>query len=89
MDQLTNWMLVSIGVITVFLAVVVPLVAYLNSAVNRTRSEIGDLRTHVAETYATKHDVRELGDRMERQMDKGFENLKTFLINTIKNKDAA
>lgn len=87
--ELTNWLLVIVGFIGLFLTVVVPLIAYLNSVAHKTRNELSNHKTHVAETYATKHDVKELGDRMERQMDKGFENLKTFLINTIKNKDAA
>lgn len=88
MEQLTNWLLVIIGIVGMLLAVVVPLIAYLNSVTHKTRTELSNHKTHVAETYATKHDVKELGDRMERQMEKGFENLKTFLTNR-KDKDAA
>lgn len=88
MEQLTNWLLVIVGFIGLFLTVVVPLIAYLNSVTHKTRTELSNHKTHVAETYATKHDVKELGDRMERQMEKGFENLKTFLTNR-KDKDAA
>lgn len=88
MDQLTNWLLVIIGIVGMLLTVVVPLIAYLNSVAHKTRTELSNHKTHVAETYATKHDVKELGDRMERQMEKGFENLKTFLTNR-KDKDAA
>lgn len=88
MEQLTNWLLVIVGFIGLFLTVVVPLIAYLNSVAHKTRTELSNHKTHVAETYATKHDVKELGDRMERQMEKGFENLKTFLTNR-KDKDAA
>lgn len=88
MDQLTNWLLVIIGIVGMLLTVVVPLIAYLNSVAHKTRTELSNHKTHVAETYATKHDVKELGDRMERQMEKGFENLKDFLTNR-KDKDAA
>jgi hypothetical protein len=63
------------------LAVFIPLVAYLNSVATKARNEISDHKTHVAENYATKDDVKNLGDRMERQMEKGFENLKQFLTN--------
>jgi hypothetical protein len=63
------------------LAIVVPLVAYLNSVATKTRNELNDHKTHVAETYATKNDVKELGDRMERQFTKSFDNLKEFLAN--------
>ncbi|MBW0280713.1 hypothetical protein B4O99_14425 [Shewanella xiamenensis] len=86
--ELTNWLLVIIGIVGMLLTVVVPLIAYLNSVAHKTRTELSNHKTHVAETYATKHDVKELGDRMERQMEKGFENLKDFLTNR-KDKDAA
>lgn len=85
---MTDWATVSIGVISILLTVVVPLIAYLNSVAQTTRTELSNHKIHVAENYATKHDVKELGDRMERQMEKGFENLKQFLTNR-KEKDAA
>lgn len=85
---MTEWLMVLIGVIGILLTVVVPLIAYLNSVAHNTRAELSNHKTHVAENYATKHDVKELGDRMERQMEKGFENLKQFLTNR-KEKDAA
>lgn len=86
--ELTNWLLVIVGFIGLFLTVVVPLIAYLNSVTHKTRNELSNHKTHVAETYATKHDVKELGDRMERQMRDGFDNLKELLTNR-KDKDAA
>lgn len=85
---MTDWLMVLIGVIGILLTVVVPLIAYLNSVAHNTRAELSNHKTHVAENYATKHDVKELGDRMERQMEKGFENLKQFLTNR-REKDAA
>lgn len=85
---MTDWLLVLIGFIGLVMTVVIPLIAYLNSVAHNTRAELSNHKTHVAENYATKHDVKELGDRMERQMEKGFENLKQFLTNR-KEKDAA
>jgi hypothetical protein len=79
--QTTDWLLVVIGLVSLVLTIVVPLVVYLNSAVNKNRNELSDHKTHVAETYATKHDVKEVGDRMERQMSAGFDNLKALLNN--------
>lgn len=81
MTETTNWLLVVIGLASLILAVVVPLVAYLNSVATKTRNELNNHKTHVAETYATKNDVKELGDRMERQFAKSFDNLKEFLTN--------
>ena len=90
--ELTNWLLVVITFIGLILTVVVPMVAYFNSAINKNRQEISEHKTHVAETYAkedrVKEDMKQLGDRMERQLQAGFENIKQ-LINSIRNKDAA
>ena len=81
MSDTTNWLLVVISFIALVLTVVVPLVAYLNNVATKARNELSDHKTHVAENYATKDDVKDLGDRMERQMKSGFENLKQFLNN--------
>jgi len=78
---MTDWLSVLIGFIALLLTIVVPLVAYLNNVAHTTRAELSNHKTHVAETYATKNDVKEVGDRMERQMAKEFDNLKQFLIN--------
>jgi sensor histidine kinase regulating citrate/malate metabolism len=86
MDQLSNWLLVIVGVVGLVLTIVVPLIAYLNSVTHKTRNELSSHKTHVAETYATKNDVKDLGDRMERQMRDGFDNLKELLTT---NKDKA
>ena len=88
MTETTNWLLVAIGLAGLVLTIVVPLVAYFNNATNKTRNELSDHKTHVAETYATKQDVEKVGDRMERQMTAGFDNLKDLLINQ-KSRDTA
>lgn len=80
----TSWLTVIIGLVGVVLTIVVPLVAYLNSVMHRTRNELSDHKTHVAENYATKTDVKELGDRMERQMEKGFESIEKLLTKSTK-----
>lgn len=42
MEQLTNWLLVIVGFIGLFLTVVVPLIAYLNSVAHKTRAELSN-----------------------------------------------
>jgi len=76
----TNWLLVVIGLVSLVLTIIVPLVAYLNSITTRTRNELNNHQTHVAETYATKNDVKDLGDRMERQLSAGFDNIEKILF---------
>lgn len=76
-----GYLRLAVSVIGLILVIIVPLVGYLNSVATKARNEISDHKTHVAENYATKDDVKNLGDRMERQMEKGFENLKQFLTN--------
>lgn len=82
--ELTSWLLVVLGFAGLFLSVVVPLIAYLNSVAHKTTNELNSHKIHVAETYATKHDVKEIGDRMERQMKDSFENLKALLTDRRK-----
>jgi len=79
--ETTNWLLVVIGLVSLVLTVVLPLVAYFNRAMTKNSQLISNHKTHVAETYATKDDVKDLGDRMERQMRSGFDNLKELLTN--------
>ncbi len=45
----------------------------------RLSKELGEYKTHVAETYATKDDVKELGDRIARSMVKEFDRILTLL----------
>jgi short-subunit dehydrogenase involved in D-alanine esterification of teichoic acids len=77
----TNWILIAIGMVGLILTMALPLVAYLNSVASKARHEISAHKTHVAENYATKDDVKDLGDRMERQMIQGFDNLEKLLSN--------
>ena len=87
MTETSNWILVAISIIGLIFTIVIPLVAYLNNVANKNRNELSDHKTHVAENYATKEDVKDLGDRMERQMSIGFDNLKQLLNNRKSSKD--
>lgn len=79
--ETTNWLLVVIGFFGLMLTVVIPLIAYFNSRINRNSTELSNYKTHVAEFYAKQGSVTELGERMERQMSAGFSNLKELIIN--------
>lgn len=74
----SDWLTLALGIIC---GVVVPAVAWIANGLGSLRNSLGDHKTHVAENYATKDDVRELGDRMERQMEKGFENIEKLITN--------
>lgn len=87
--ELSNWLLVAIAFMGLILSIMVPLIANILHMAKATDKELARHQTHVAEQYATKHDVRELGDRMERQMKDGFENIKQLLTNTRKERDHA
>ncbi|UQV23165.1 hypothetical protein [Vibrio sp. J383] len=70
-----NWFNVLIAFCTFVTLILSLLIGYLF----RLSKELGEHKTHVAETYATKDDVKELGDRIERSMVKEFDRLHTLL----------
>ncbi|MUK40999.1 hypothetical protein GNP61_05435 [Aliivibrio fischeri] len=47
--------------------------------------ELSDLKTHVAETYATKDEVKDVIERVERQIETGFNRI----YETLNKRDAA
>ncbi|MDK2597900.1 hypothetical protein [Pseudoalteromonas obscura] len=80
-----NWIMAIAAVASLVLMVTVPVVVHLFNSGAETRRALSDYKTHVAEQYATKGDVRELGDRMERQLEQGFKQIE-MLINSRKEK---
>ncbi|MGS0691180.1 hypothetical protein [Shewanella sp. 30m-9] len=87
MTETIDWLRLALTVISIVVAIFVPLIASLVNSQKNTAKELSEHKTHVAETYATKDDVKALGDRIERQMEAGFSNLKDF-FNNRKNKDS-
>ncbi|WP_054744885.1 hypothetical protein [Shewanella algae] len=75
--EVTNWIVAIAAIISIVITVALPLLSYLNSTNNATRQELADHKTHVAENYATKDDMRNMVERLERHMDKQFEQLRT------------
>ena len=78
---MADWV-AALAAVGMLIAVVVGAVITRLGAVSK---DLAEHKTHVAETYATKDDVKELGDRMERNMATGFDRI----YNLIKGKDAA
>ena len=72
----------ALAAVGMLIAVVVGAVITRLPAVSK---DLAEHKTHVAETYATKDDVKELGDRMERNMASGFDRI----YNLLKGRDAA
>ncbi|EGR0802243.1 hypothetical protein KS876_001069 [Vibrio parahaemolyticus] len=47
--------------------------------------ELADYKTHVAENFATKDEVKDLAERVERQIENGFNRM----FDMLKQRDAA
>ena len=88
MTDVIDWIKIGLTVAGIVLTVLIPILVSLFNTQKHQAKELSDHKTHVAETYATKDDMKDLGDRIERQMKDGFNNLKELLINR-KDKDAA
>lgn len=78
---MADWV-AALAAVGMLIAVVVGAVITRLTAVSK---DLAEHKTHVAETYATKDDVKELGDRMERNMASGFDRI----YNLLKGRDVA
>ncbi|MCL1123525.1 hypothetical protein [Shewanella surugensis] len=87
MAHLSNWLLFAVAALSMMLTVLVPLFIGLYRAQQNIHNQLNEHKTHVAQTYATKDDVKVLGDRMEKQMTKGFEQLKELLQSQLNQKN--
>ncbi|KPZ59519.1 MULTISPECIES: hypothetical protein [Pseudoalteromonas] len=76
---MTQWIMVAISTAALILSVLVPIIVALSRANKDTAKELSDHKTHVAETYATKTDFDKLTERMERQLQNGFDTLERLL----------
>jgi len=74
--EVTAWQVVT-GVIGIALSMLIPLIATLANRITTNSKELSDHKAHVAENYATKDDMRQMIERLERHMDKQFEQLRT------------
>ncbi len=76
--EVSAWHVVT-GVISIALTVLIPLIVNLVNRISANAKDLSDHKTHVAENYATKSDVRDMTERLERHMDKQFEQLRTAI----------
>ncbi|WP_350603797.1 hypothetical protein [Pseudoalteromonas sp. SMN1298-MNA-CIBAN-0114] len=76
---MTQWIMVAISTAALILSVLVPIIVAISRANKDTAKELSDHKTHVAETYATKTDFDKLTERMERQLQNGFDTLERLL----------
>lgn len=51
------------------------LVGALINKIGSVGSDVANLKTHVAENYATKDEMKDLAQRVERQIETGFDRM--------------
>lgn len=56
-------------------AVLTPVLTNLSGKVHKNQVDNANLRAHVAENYATKPELKESVDRIEKRIDDGFDRL--------------
>lgn len=78
---MADWVAAVAAVIMIVIVVGGGLIKWLS----KVAADLADHKTHVAENYATKDDVKEFGERVERNMNSGFDRI----YNLLKGKDAA
>lgn len=76
-----NWIAAVVAVFTL----IVTLLSVLIGKFFSLSKELALLRTHVAETYSTKNEVKDLAVRVERQMETGFNRI----YETLNKRDTA
>ncbi|AGB11029.1 TPA: hypothetical protein ACPVYA_004280 [Vibrio parahaemolyticus] len=75
-----NWLVAGVAVATLF----VTLLSVLIGKFFNLSKELADYKTHVAETFATKEEVKDGFERLERQLETGL----TRIYDTLKRETA-
>ncbi|MGF1761359.1 hypothetical protein L4D76_26280 [Photobacterium sagamiensis] len=70
-----TWLNALVALATFLSLIVSALIGYLF----KLSKELSDYKTHVAEYYATKDEVKDLAERVERQIETGFSRMIEFL----------
>lgn len=76
-----NWLNALVALASLLTLLTSVLIGYLF----RLSKELSDYKTHVAQSYATKEELKDMAERMERQMETGFNRI----IETLKQGRAA
>jgi hypothetical protein len=66
-----NWLNALIGVATLLVVLTSMLIGYFF----KLSKELSNYKTHVAENYVTKDEFKDHAERLERQMETGFNRL--------------
>jgi hypothetical protein len=72
-----NWLNALVALATFLTLLTSILIGYLF----RLSKELSNYKTHVAEKYVTKPEMKDLTERLERQMQKGFDRIYNVLNN--------
>ncbi|SGY96150.1 hypothetical protein [Moritella viscosa] len=72
---MASWVAAIVAIVMLVVVVSGAVITWLS----KVSADLAEHKTHVAETYATKDDVKELGDRVERNMDSGFDRIYNLL----------
>ncbi|WP_134113976.1 hypothetical protein [Oceanimonas baumannii] len=81
MEQVPDWLGVGISLGLLLAAVLTPILSSLSGKVHKNQVDNANLRAHVAENYATKPELKESVDRIEKRIDDGFTRLDKKLEN--------
>lgn len=72
-----NWVNALVALATLLIVLTSMLIGYFF----KLSKELSNYKTHVAENYATKDEVKDLTERLERQMEIGFNRMYDILSN--------
>lgn len=64
-----------ISAVVALALLVVTLIGALINKMGGLGREVANLKTHVAENYATKDEMKDLAQRVERQIETGFDRM--------------
>jgi len=72
-----SWLSALVALATLLVMLIGALIGKLSSL----SKELADYKTHVAENFATKDEVKDLAERVERQIENGFNRMFEILKN--------
>ena len=85
--ETTVWHFVT-WIVGLSVVILMAVIKGLSSKLNRTSDALAKHKTHVAEHYATKNDIKQLIEQLERHFDKSFIQLEKLIKNNDRDKAA-
>ena len=77
--DVAGWLKLALAALSLLVTIFIPLIGALYRANLSTERQLSAHKTHVAETHPTKNDIKDLADRVDRQMKNGFEQLEKLI----------